>query len=87
MPEGEQFIEIQTHGQTQLTSFAPDGVIGVEQLELVFVNVRQVSGGPMGHRPLAPVAADEAAVRAELVDGEFAVVGAQATFHRLDFVG
>ena len=79
VPEGEKLVHIQPHGNAD---FAPGPFLRLvrEQLaQLVGVHVQLfAAAGTAGDRLFAPVAADEAPVAAEYVDGEAAVVVAQA---------
>ena len=78
VPEGQQLPHIQAQGQPDLAPPAGDGLVAQDQLALVFVEVPLPGVRLAGDGPVAAIAADEGGPVGEGVDGQLAVVAAQA---------
>ena len=87
VPEGQQLIHVESHRDTHDAArrLFVDGEL-LQQLQLLAVKVEVITRCHVRNRTLAAVAADEAFAAGEGVDGEMAVVVAQATGHALDGV-
>ncbi len=78
VPERQQLVHVQAHGDADFPARPRLRPVRAEQLQLVGVHVQLAFAGALGDRLFAPVAADEAAVAAEHVHGQPAVVAAHA---------
>ncbi len=86
MPERQQFIHVQPHRNADLSARALDGEIGAQKVQLIGVHVELSSAGALCHRFFTAVAADEAPVPAEDIDGQAAVVAAQTAVGHFYFM-
>ena len=87
VPEGQQFVKVQAHGQADLPPGPGDRAVALEPLQLPLVQIQRIVRRLAGDRAFAPVAADVLPALPEGVHRQAAVVGAEAAVHRLDLVG
>ena len=87
VPEGQQLIHVESHRDAHNAArrLFIDGEL-LQQLQLLAVKVEVITRCHVRNRTLAAVAADEAFAAGEGVDGEMAMVVAQAAGHALDGV-
>ncbi len=78
VPEGQQLPHVQAQRQADLAPRAGDGLVAQDQLALVGIEVPLAGVRLAGDRPVAAVAADEGGSVGKGVDGQLAVVAAQA---------
>ena len=87
VPEGQQLPHVQAQGESDFPPLPRDGLVVQKQLPLEGVQIPLPAVGLSGHRAVTAVAADEGLPSREGVDGELAVVAAEAAGPALRLLG
>ena len=87
VPERQQLIHIQAHGDSNRSSRSLAGTVFLQELQLIFINIQALAGVFPGNGLFTPVAANIFSAALKGIYGQTAVVAAQAAGNHTDFMG
>ena len=76
MPEGEIFVHIEAHRQTDLSPFARHAFQTLQAFVLILINVWDILGFSLSQGTFTSVARNKFPAAAKLIDGQMTVVAA-----------